>query len=93
MKISGNLAADRVDVLLRTIETREMRVYAAEVGRAIEDRPGWIRLTVEQRGDRPGVDRNYHPAIGPKYSPQISASTQGVAWPPKTIHDVKGDNR
>lgn len=68
MKVSSSLITGSVDVLLASIERREMRVYAARVGRPVEDRPGWISLTARQWGDRPGVDRDYRPAIKPKRS-------------------------
>jgi len=68
MRISSNLVDGFVDVFVASIEMRAMRVYVAKIGRPVKDRPAWIRLTARQWGDRPGVDRDYRPAMKPKRS-------------------------
>lgn len=68
MKIATGGLGKCVYVLLGSIRIRAMRVYAAEVGRPVRDRPGWVQLTARQWRNRPGVNRDYHPALEAKDS-------------------------
>jgi len=61
VRISSNLITGSVHVFLPSIETRAMRVYAAQVGRPVKDRPGWVRLTARGWHDRPGVRGDWRP--------------------------------
>jgi len=68
LKVESIATSGSVYVKTATIEKQTMRDYATKIQQTRKRRPrrpGWIRLARKQWAARPGVDKDYRPALKP----------------------------